>query len=430
MVSYITSLTASQRLGASGGPALEIKLSTSNGIYTSLISIRGTGNEHVVHSFSDNQEHLSQALHNIDNVIAPLLIKEKFDLGQDLNKIDRFLKELAASETGASSYRLGHQEMMGISIACSRAGAACAGLPLYEFLRQKAPAAKAPYIMPVPFFTVLDSDGLEYSIAPVGASNMTDAIRMGSETYRCLREALEEKLGAAATHTTSSGSFSLPLIPHLEALHLLATAIHTAGYTGKISMGINAASATLNTPEKLNIYHDIMTKYPIALLEDPFPEDEWQSWMHVMSEKGREEGAWKYVEIVDCETMAHKRMQEARAKGVCNGIRISLDQFPTLSEVFATANQAFSYDWGVFISHSHLETNDSFIADLAVALRSGHIKTGAPTRGENVVKYNRLLEIFDEIKDSREDVEFAGSQFRTANGRVEGGKIPLNLYGY
>lgn len=108
-------------------------------------------------------------------------------------------------------------------------------------------------------------------------------------------------------------------------------------------MGINASSATLNAPEKLGIYRNIMTKYPIAILEDPFPEDEWQSWMHVMSSKDSEEGAWKDVEIVDCETMAHKRMQEARAKGVCNGILISLDRFSTLSEVFSMYVTSYIY---------------------------------------------------------------------------------------
>ncbi|KAF4634933.1 hypothetical protein G7Y89_g3164 [Cudoniella acicularis] len=433
MVSNIAALAACQRLDANGNPALQITVTTSKGIYTSLTAVPSKKN--LLSEPRDGFTHVQQAIHNIEHIIAPALIGKNFDLTKDLKKIDGFVTELAATaaEGGDSQAKtvLGKEERMGVSVACARAGADAAGVPLYEFVRQESFAAKAPYIMPVPFFTILNGDGVEYTIAPTGATNMASAIKMGTETYNSLKQALEDKLGQSATYTTPTGSFSNHQLLPLEALHLLATTIHSANHTGSISIGLNAASFTaLNSQAKIDLYHELMTKYPITLLEDPFPEDEWESWSAFTASGKREGEEWKGVAMVDREVMGQERMQDARGRGVCNGVLLELDDFVNLSEVFAAANQAFSYGWGVFISHSGTETSDSFIADLAVGLRCGHLKAGAPARGENTTKYNRLLDIEEEITAKGEEIKYAGEEFRLSHGRPEESKVPFNVYGY
>ncbi|KAH6679170.1 enolase C-terminal domain-like protein [Halenospora varia] len=427
---FIASLTASQRLDATGNPALQVCVTTSKGTYTSLQSVPSKRKTALDTKDKEGTAHVQQAIHNIEFVISPALIGKRFDLGKDLRRIDGFMSELAKQEKGTDGPVLGKEERMAVSVACARAGADAAGIPLYEFLRQECFASKAPYIMPVPFFTVLNGDGIEYTIAPTGATSMAHAIKMGSETYHALKQALEDKLGITASHTTTTGSFSNPLLQPLESLHLLAQTIHASGHTNTTSIGLNASSlSSLNSPAKIALYNDLMSKYPITLLEDPFPEDEWESWSSFSATTGEKEGK-QGVAIVDREVMCQERMELARGRGVCNGVLLELDVFPDLTAVFAAANQAFSYGWGVFISHSLAETTDSFIADLAVGLRCGHLKAGAPSRGENVLKYNRLLDIEEEIKGKGQDIKFAGEEFRVSHGRIKEEKVPFNVYGY
>jgi enolase len=232
-----------------------------------------------------------------------------------------------------------------------------------------------------------------------------------------------------------------------EALDLLVSAVAAAGYTGRIKFAMDPASSEFFrsgkydlgikdqkspklSPDGLaDLYRDLIAKYPLVLIEDPFAEDDWETWSKFM-DSGK--GVESFPEIVgdDLTVTNVERVKMAQVKGACNGLLLKINQIGTVTEAIAAANMAFSDNWGVFVSHRSGETTDDFIADLTVALRSGHLKTGAPCRGERVAKYNRLLDIEDELKAKGEEVVYAGEGFRSAHGKVEAPKVPFNVYGY
>jgi enolase len=275
---------------------------------------------------------------------------------------------------------------------------------------------------------------------------MAEAVQMGAETYHTLSKVIAKKFGPSATSIGDEGGFAPPISQPHEALDLLVEAVAQAGYTGKIKfamdpasseffregnydLGIKTKTAEKLTPEGLSdLYRELFTKYPIVLLEDPFAEDDWATWSAFMEKKGLVKDM---PEIVgdDLTVTNVERVQEAQDKGACDGLLLKINQIGTITEAIAAANLAFSYGWGVFVSHRSGETTDDFIADLTVGLRTGHLKTGAPARGERVAKYNRLMDIEDEIKASGQEVKYAGAEFRTVHGRVVQPKIPLNVFG-
>jgi enolase len=198
--------------------------------------------------------------------------------------------------------------------------------------------------------------------------------------------------------------------------------------SGTYDLGIKSQTAQPLTPSELaSLYRDLIAKYPLVLLEDPFAEDDWESWSAFM-EKGTG------VEIVgdDLTVTNVERVEMAVQRKACDGLLLKINQIGTISEAIAAANLAFSNGWGVFVSHRSGETTDDFIADLTVGMRTGHLKTGAPCRGERVAKYNRLMDIEDEIKASGEEVIYAGANFRKVHdfGVENGHKAPLNVFGF
>lgn len=462
MPSYITSITAAQRLDSRGNPTVQVTLTTDRGIFRGLVPSGASTGVHEALELRDTEstayggKGVQQAILNVTSTIAPALIAKKFNVETQQKEIDAFLCELDGTK---GKKRLGANAILGVSMACARAGAAAAEIPLYEFLRREAGAPKAPYILPVPFFNVLNG-GVhsgntmafqEIMIAPVGASSITEAVQMGAETYQQLKKVITKKFGASATSIGDEGGFAPPISQPHEALDLLVEAVAAAGYTGKIRFAMDPASSEffregmydlgikdkkspkLTPAELSNLYRELFKKYPIVLLEDPFAEDDWETWSKFM-EKDREvdDGELAMPEIVgdDLTVTNVERVREAKEKEACNGLLLKINQIGTISEAIAAANQAFSYGWGVFVSHRSGETTDDFIADLTVGLRTGHLKTGAPARGERVVKYNRLMDIEDEIRASGEEFKYAGKAFRTAHGRTVDPKIPFNVYGY
>lgn len=329
--------------------------------------------------------------------------------------------------------------------------------------------------MPVPFFNVLNG-GVhsgnklafqETMIAPVGASSVTEAIKMGSEVYQQLKKVIIEKFGPSgklgfdfpqefslkvlplinsnlAIGIGDEGGFAPPISQPHEALDLLVQAASNAGYSGKIKFAIDPASSeffrggkydlgfkdnsNFQSPRQLmDLYRSLLQKYPIVLLEDPFAENDWDSWTEFNKEC--------QVELVGDDLLVTNTeyVQEANDKKACNAMLLKINQIGTISEaiealvspivdIYATtlltmhrANLAYSFDWGVFVSHRSGETTDDFIADLAVGLRTGHLKSGAPCRGERVAKYNRLMDIEADLLAKGEKCLYAGAQFRAAS---------------
>ncbi|KAJ5889376.1 hypothetical protein N7504_010186 [Penicillium tannophilum] len=433
----IRCIHAAQRLDSRGIPTVQVDLTTDRGTFRSIVpSGASTGANEAIELRDGNKSAygghgVQKAVSNVKVVIDPALVKSGLNVDTDQRKIDRLLKNLDGTK---NKERLGASAILGVSMACARAGAAHSEIPLYESLRRQSGAQK-PFVMPVPFFNVLNG-GVhsgnkmafqETMIAPVGASSFTEAVQMGSEVYQQLKKVIVEKFGPSAAGIGDEGGFAPPISQPHEALDLLAQAVSLAGYTGKIKFAIDPASSeffregnydlgfkdkkpNVHSPKQLTgLYHLLLQEYPVVLLEDPFAETDWDSWTKF------NDGC--QVELVgDDLLVTHTQyVQEAYEKKACNSMLLKINQIATISEAIEAANLAYSFDWGVFVSHRSGETTDDFIADLTVGLRTGHLKSGAPCRGERVAKYNRLMDIEAELLAKGEQCIYAGSQLRVAS---------------
>ena len=263
-------------------------------------------------------------------------------------------------------------------------------------------------------------------ILPTGAQTFTEAMKIGSETYQSLKKVIKSKYGIDATNVGDEGGFAPNVRSADEALDLLIAAIEKAGYTGKVSIALDVASSEfykdgkydldfkneksdsskwLSGKELADLYLGYTKKYPIVSIEDPFDQDDWEAWSHFTQNSP--------IQIVgdDLTVTNPLRIKTAVEKKACNGLLLKVNQIGTVSESIQAAQLSQSSGWGVMVSHRSGETEDTFIADLVVALRTGQIKSGAPCRSERISKYNRLLRIEDEIaKETGKAPIYAGDK--------------------
>lgn len=295
---------------------------------------------------------------------------------------------------------------------------------------------KRPYVLPVPFFNVLNggvhSGNLmafqEFMVAPVGASSMSEAVRWGSEVYAELKSLIVAKFGRSAIGIGDEGGFAPPISELHEALDLLIDAIKASGHEGAIKIGIDPASSEFFRAEDgtydlgmkwgnrsykdgnqlAEIYSHLLKDYPLVLLEDPFAQDDWERWT-MFNENCS-------VELVGDDLLATNinRINVAHERKACNALLLKINQIGTISEAIDAALRAYELGWAVFVSHRSGETTDDFIADLTVSLGTGHLKSGSPCRGERVAKYNRLMDIEDDLERRNVEHHFAGENFRFA----------------
>ncbi|BCR90920.1 enolase [Aspergillus chevalieri] len=438
----IRSIQAAKRLDSRENPTVQVDLTIDKGkstpsTFRALVPSGASTGASEATELRDNKpsvygrKGVDTTVQNVEKVIAPALIKSGLRVDTDQRKIDALLKHLDGTKNKS---KLGANAILGTSRACARAGAAYLDIPLYEFLRQES-GAKKPYVMPVPFFNVLNG-GVhsgnklafqETMIAPVGATSITEAVRMGSEVYQQLKKIIVKKFGPAAAGVGDERGFAPPISQPHEALELLTEAVADCGYSDKVRFAIDPASSEFfrdgkydlgfkgstsddRTPKQLReLYRSLLEKYPIVLLEDPFSENDWDNWNEF--NKGCE------VDLVGDDLLVKNTeyVQEANDKKACNSMLLKINQIGTIAEAIAAANLAYSFNWSVFVSHRSGETLDDFIADLAVGLRAGHLKSGAPCRGERVAKYNRLLDIEADLRAKGETSLYAGTQFRVAH---------------
>lgn len=311
--------------------------------------------------------------------------------------------------------KLGANAILGVSLAVARAAAEGVGLPLYRYL-----GGVNARILPVPMFNILNggvhanwqgTDLQEFMIAPVGAPNFREALRWGSETYHALKSVLKNK--GYSTGVGDEGGFAPALKTNAEAIELILQAIEKAGYEPgeQIALALDPASSgfyedgryhlrtegrQVTAAEMVEIYADWVQKYPIVVLEDGLAEDDWDGWKLLNQTLGHK------IELVGDDLFVTNVERVARGIGenVANAVLIKLNQIGTLSETIATIQMARRAGWGAMVSHRSGETVDSFIADFTVAMETGHLKTGAPCRGERVEKYNQLLRIERELGDA------------------------------
>jgi enolase len=329
--------------------------------------------------------------------------------------------------------KLGANAILGVSMAIARAEAAHEKVPLWKLLNRLAGSPKA--IMPVPMFNCINGGvhagnflaPQEFFLIPLGAPTFAEALRLGSETYHTLKGLIKEKYGLNSTAVGDEGGFAPDIAHPEEALQLLVAAIEKAGHSGKICIGADPASSEfyikekgvydldfkrgaetphrlLTTDQMLEFWTDMSKKFPLVLLEDPFDENDFEGFTKITSMIG------DTVEIVGDDLLCTNPKIVKKAVGLKagNAMLLKLNQIGSVSESIEAYNICRSNNWGVFVSHRSGETDDSFIADLVVGLATGHIKTGAPCRGERLAKYNQLLR----IERSDPSLGFAGKDFR------------------
>jgi len=311
--------------------------------------------------------------------------------------------------------KFGANAILGVSLAVARAAADDVGLPLYRYL-----GGVTAKLLPVPMFNILNggvhanwqgTDLQEFMIAPVGAPNFREALRWGSEVYHSLKSVL--KNSGYSTGVGDEGGFAPALKTNAEAVEVILKAIEKAGYKPgeQISIALDPASSgfyedglynlrtegkKVTSEQMVDMYADWVKKYPIVVLEDGLAEDDWDGWKLLNKTIGEK------IELVGDDLFVTNVQRVARGikENAANAVLIKLNQIGSLSETIATIEMARKAGWGAMVSHRSGETVDSFIADFTVAMGTGHLKTGAPCRGERVEKYNQLMRIEEELGDA------------------------------
>ncbi|WP_410507866.1 phosphopyruvate hydratase [Methanosarcina hadiensis] len=346
------------------------------------------------------------AVTNVNGDIANALIG--LDAG-DQKLIDLTMIELDGTPNKG---RLGANAILGVSMAAARAAAQANGLQLYEYLSEDR-----RYLLPVPMMNVMNggvhaqwqgADFQEYMIAPLGAPNFRTALQWGAETYRALQKTLQKK--GYPTAVGDEGGFAPKVASNEEPLELITLAIEEAGYQpGKdIAISLDPASSGFYhygqyelkreqkalTPEDMIKYYQMLVEnYSIISIEDGLAEEDWTGWKMLTKELGDR------IELIgdDIFVTSPALVKRGIKEGIANSVLIKLNQIGTVTETLETMQLAKSAGWGLNVSHRSGETVDSFISDFTVATRAGKLKTGAPSRGERIEKYNQLLRIEEEL---------------------------------
>ena len=418
-MSKVASAHARQILDSRGNPTVEVDMQLASGAdgRAAVPSGASTGSREAL-ELRDGEgpfggKGVTKAIRNVNGEIAESLVGR--DLG-DQRALDQSLIELDGTD-GKS--RLGANAILGVSMAYARASAAEAGQPLWRHVSR----GQDP-LLPVPTMNVLNGgvhaanpiDFQEFMIAPVGASSFAEAIQIGAEVYQHLKSTLAER--GLASGVGDEGGFAPPLDSNQAPLELLVTAIEGAGYEpgGEVALCLDPAASEffkaeaydlagegrkLSSEEMVEYWAGIADRFPVLSLEDGMAEGDWEGWRALTDRLGDR------LQLVGDDIFVTNPaiLREGIERGIANSILIKLNQIGTVTETLDTIDLAREHDYRVVVSHRSGETEDTFIADLAVATAAGQIKTGAPARSERVAKYNQLLRIEEELGA---DARYAG----------------------
>ncbi|MEM0951569.1 MAG: phosphopyruvate hydratase [Cyanobacteria bacterium P01_H01_bin.74] len=412
MVSFIEHVQAREIIDSRGNPTVEVDVTLSCGASGRAAVPAGasTGAKEAIALYDgDTSRFLGkgvlQAIENVNDRISHEVIDQDV-LPQA--EIDLTLLTLDGTDNKS---KLGANAILGVSMAIARAAAASQKLPLYRYL-----GGVNAMTLPVPMMNIINGgahadntiDIQEFMIVPVGAFSFSEALRWGAETFHHLKRILKSK--GLNNSVGDEGGFAPNLNNAQEAIELIIEAIHSAGYntTDQIKIALDVASSefyqdghyemageqkSLNADQMVNYLVDLADQYPIISIEDGMDETDWQGWQLLTQKLGDR------VQLVgdDLFVTNPKILKEGIEKGVANSILIKLNQIGTLSETLAAINMAHQAGYTTIISHRSGETEDTFIADLAVAVNAGQIKTGSLCRSERIAKYNQLLRIEQEL---------------------------------
>ncbi len=405
-------------LDSRGNPTVEADVHLRDGAFgrASVPSGASTG-EHEAIELRDGDKRRYQgkgvlgAVDNINSVLARELG------GREAGEQSTIDQLMIALDGTPNKGKLGANAILGVSMAVCRAAARSAGLPLYRYL-----GGLQARRLPVPMMNILNGgvhadntvDFQEFMIMPVGAETFSDALRMGVETFHTLKKVLKEK--GYSTSVGDEGGFAPDLKSNVEAVDLILDAIEEAGYSPghDICLALDAASSEMfqdggyvfyksdqsrkSADEMVKLYADWVSQYPIISIEDGVAQDDWEGWKTLTDELGGR------VQLVgdDLFVTNTERLAQGIEEGAANSILIKLNQIGTVTETIAAVDLARRHGYTSVISHRSGETEDAFIADLAVGLGTGQIKTGSASRTDRVAKYNQLLRIEEELGESAE----------------------------
>lgn len=399
-------------LDSRGNPTVEAEVFLEDGAHgvAGVPSGASTG-VHEAHELRDGGDRylgkgVLNAVHNINEEIVDEIAGMEAD---DQRLVDAKLIELDGTENKS---RLGANAILGVSIAVAKAAAESAGLPLYRYI-----GGPNAHLLPVPMMNIVNGgahadsgvDVQEFMIAPIGAESFSEALRMGAEVYHSLKSVIKSK--GLSTGLGDEGGFAPEAESTKAALDLIVEAIKKAGLEpGKdIALALDVASSEFykdgkyhfeggeHTAEEMaKVYEDLIANYPIVSIEDPLQEDDWEGYTKLTAAIGDK------VQIVgdDFFVTNPARLAEGIEKKAANALLVKVNQIGTLTETFDAVEMAHRAGYCTMMSHRSGETEDTTIADLAVALNCGQIKTGAPARSERVAKYNQLLRIEQELGDA------------------------------
>lgn len=411
MPTTIEDVKARQILDSRGNPTVEVDVTLSCGVVgrAAVPSGASTGIFEALEMRDGDKsiycgKSVLKAVENVNTLIAPELIGEN---AADQQAIDKLMLDLDGTENKS---KLGANAILGVSLACAKASAMAFEMPLYRYL-----GGINATTLPVPMMNVINGgahadnnvDCQEFMITPVGASSFTEAIRMGAEVFHNLKSVLKDK--GMVTSVGDEGGFAPNLSSNEEAIKVIIEAIEKAGYTTEqVKICLDVASSefyedgkynlagegkVLSREEMVNFLADWVEKYPIISIEDGMAEEDWEGWKMLTERLG---GCCQLVGD-DLFVTNTKRLKKGIETGTANSILIKVNQIGTLSETLEAMNMAAKAGYTAISSHRSGETEDTFIADLAVATNCGQIKTGSASRTDRICKYNQLIRIEEEL---------------------------------
>lgn len=421
-MSFISAVGAREILDSRGNPTIEVEVLLSDDSFgrAAVPSGASTGAFEAHESRDgDKARYLGKGVRNAVAAVVEKIDNALTDVdATDQRQVDTTLIELDGTE---NKKKLGANAILGVSLASARAAADSADLPLYRYL-----GGSNAHVLPVPLMNIINGgahadngvDIQEFMIVPLGAKTFSDALRWGTEVYHHLKKLLAEK--NLATGLGDEGGFAPDLPTNRAALDLISEAIKLAGYElGKdIALALDVASTEFyseetgkytfegkerTASEMIAYYADLIANYPLVSIEDPLAEDDWAGWSEITAQLGSK------VQLVgdDLYVTNPARLQKGIDQKAGNAILVKVNQIGTLTETMDAVALAQRHGMKAIISHRSGETEDTFIADLAVATNAGQIKTGAPARSERVAKYNQLLRIEEELAEA---AKYAGRE--------------------
>ena len=405
----IQTIRAREVLDSRGNPTIEVDCTLNSGAFGRAIVPSGASTgEHEALEFRDGDSSrymgkgVQKAVAHVNDQIAPALI------GQDATLQSRIDQTMLSLDGTKNKSKLGANAILGVSLATARAAAEAHTLPLYTYI-----GGVAAETLPVPMMNIVNGgahadnniDFQEFMIVPVGAANFHEALRMGTEIFHTLKKLLHD--GGHSTAVGDEGGFAPNLKQNEEAIEWILRAIEAAGYIpgDDVALALDVASSEMfengkyifrksdgsakTSEEMVSLFADWTRRFPIVSIEDGLDENDWQGWGLLTREIGER------VQLVgdDLFVTSTERLARGMGSGVANAILIKLNQIGTLTETLDAIDMAKRAGYGVVISHRSGESEDTFIADLAVATCAGQIKTGSLSRTDRIAKYNQLLRI-------------------------------------